>query len=450
MIHHYKLNGYNIILDIASGSIHSVDDAAYDTIVMYESKSKDEIAKYLITTYKDVALMDALKILAKVEELKEEGKLFSQDDFKSKTAGIKNLPLKALCLNMSHKCNMSCEYCFITNNISNSNELMSLDVAKKAIDFLIVQSREQKYLDIDFFGGEPLLNLEVVKEVVAYARKLEPNYNKKFRFTLTTNGLFIDDDVISFTNREIHNVVLSLDGRQEVHDGKRKLPDGSGSYDEVLPKIKKLVEARRAKDYYIRGTYTSSNTDFVLDIFHLADLGFKELAIEPVVSKAGTSYALSNKDLPGLLDQYESLALEMLKRRDQGRGFNFYHYMLDLTEGPCLHKRITGCGVGIEYLAVTPKGELYPCHQFVGNEKFLMGDVFTGITNKIIQSEFRGCDIYSKSECAKCWARFYCSGGCAANAYYATGSIKGVNRLECELIKKRIECAIMLKVAEIV
>jgi len=324
---------------------------------------------------------------------------------------------------------------------------MTLETGKRAINFLVENSGERKTLDVDFFGGEPLLNWQVVKDVVSYARDIERGSGKKFRFTLTTNALLIDDDVIAFTNREMHNVVLSLDGRPEIHDAKRKLPGGGGSYSVVVPKIKKLVEARRGNGYYIRGTFTRDNIDFVNDILHMADLGFKELSMEPVVTKMGDPNGFSRNDLPELFRQYESLAVEMLRREKLGKGFTFYHYILDLAGGPCVYKRIAGCGVATEYLALTPRGELYPCHRFVGDPVFLMGDVWHGITNSKLRDEFSGCSIYSRSQCSTCWARFYCSGGCAANAYYMSGSIGGVYELGCELFKKRVECAIMMHVA---
>jgi len=458
VVHLYHFKDLNIVLDTGSGAVHAVSDAVYDILSCCSVSffSNEQLAEVLSDLSGKYPLDTLREAMSEIGDLAAAKMLFVQDPGKEEVSEItevsiegQNAIIKAMCLHIAHDCNMRCDYCFAdTGGFSGERSLMPLETGKKAIDFLMIQSRDQKYLDVDFFGGEPLLNWEVVKEIVTYARQKGREYDKKFRFTLTTNGLLIDDDVINFTNREMHNVVLSLDGRQETHDSKRKLPDGSGSYDEVLPKIKKLVEARRAKGYYIRGTYTNSNPDFILDIFHLADLGFKELAIEPAVSKTGTSYALHYNDLPGLLDQYESLALEMIKRRDQGRGFNFYHYMIDLLEGPCLHKRIKGCGVGTEYMAVAPNGELYPCHQFIGDRKFLLGDVCKGVVNKNTYDQFSRLNIYSKKECQTCWARFYCSGGCAANAYYASGSIYGVNKLECELIKKRIECAIMIKVSE--
>ena len=453
MIHRYRLCGFNIVLDVASGSIHRVDDVAYDAIGMYGRLSNGDIIKRIRSDYPQIAQEEVLELLSDIEGLKGQGKLFSVDNFAGIADGGRNdgriMPLKALCLNVSHMCNMSCAYCFAAHGkYGGKDELMSLDVGKRAIDFLLENSGGRELLDVDFFGGEPLLNWGVVKGIVAYARKLEHESGKKFRFTLTTNALQIDDEVIAFTNREMHNVVLSLDGRPNVNDGMRKLPDGSGSYAAVVENIKRFVSARGGKGYYIRGTYTRENLDFVNDILHMLELGFTELSMEPVVACPSMPYALRPDDLPKLCEQYEALAMEMQKRFKQGRGFVFYHYMLDLTRGPCVYKRIAGCGVGTEYLAVTPGGQLYPCHQFVGDDEFLMGDVFAGVNNHSKRDEFACCGIYSRTECKSCWARFYCSGGCAANAYNATGSINGINNLECELFKKRVECAIMLKVAQ--
>jgi len=449
MIHTYKLCGYNIVLDVASGSIHSVDDVAYDAIRMYESSGKDEVVERVREKHKTITESDAQELIGEIEELRSLGKLFSADAYSG--GGTKRKPaVKALCMNVSHVCNMSCAYCFAGQGGYGGGDggLMSLETGVRAIDFLLENSGGRKNLDVDFFGGEPLMNWETVKEIVKYARVAEQGSGKKFRFTLTTNGLLIDDDVISFSGREMHNVVLSLDGRPEINDAMRKAPGGSGSYSRVVPNLKKLVEARGGKGYYIRGTFTSENLDFVNDILHIADLGFTELSMEPVVTKPGAPYGLTMEDLPSLNRQYEILAVEMLKRKSQGRGFTFYHYNLDLTGGPCAHKRITGCGVGTEYLAVTPSGDLYPCHQFIGEKKFLMGDVRRGVVNYALCEEFSGCGIYTRPECRACWARMYCSGGCAANAYHATGGLGGIYELGCELFKKRIECAIMMKVAE--
>jgi len=447
MIHCYKLNGLNIVLDVASGSIHSVDEAAYDAISLYESGDEHTIRAQLKQKHPNLTSEDVSELLSEIKQLVTEGKLFSQDDFSEAAVQRQKPSLKALCLNISHACNMSCKYCFAdSGGYGGGVELMSLETGKRAIDFLVENSQGRRNLDVDFFGGEPLLNWEAVKGVVNYARTLEGETGKKFRFTLTTNGLLIDDDVISFTNREMHNVVLSLDGRQEVNDEMRTLPVGGSSYSQVLPNIRKLVEARRGKGYYIRGTFTSKNLDFVNDILHLADMGFTELSMEPAVAKPDSPHSLSMDHIEQIKRQYETLALEMLRREKQGRGFTFYHYLLDLTGGPCIHKRIAGCGVGTEYMAVTPSGDLYPCHQFVGDEKFKIGDIRQGVTNESLQEDILGSSIYTRNECKTCWARMYCSGGCAANAYHASGSIGGVHELGCEMFKKRIECAIMLKV----
>jgi len=471
MIHCFKLCGYNIVLDVASGSIHSVDNLAYDIIKKQGDRSsafsRDEVIRQISAAHPGVSEDDIIEVLDDIEMLRSRGKLFS-DDIYDNTVNIKcDVPLSALCLNVSHACNMSCAYCFAGgaegqvlcyskekhNTCPSAPPLMSLETGKQAIDFLVSHSGDRINLDVDFFGGEPLLNWDVVKDIVRYAREIERNTGKKFRFTLTTNGLLIDDDVINFTNNQMKNVVLSLDGRPEVHDAMRKLPNGDGSYSDVVSKITKLVEARRSKGYYIRGTYTRGNKDFVNDILHIADLGFKELSMEPVVPDGqggqgdGSSVLLSADDLPELFKQYEMLAVEMQRREKLGTGFSFYHYNLDLTGGPCVHKRIAGCGVGTEYMAVTPSGELYPCHQFIGDPKFLLGDIWRGVENGSLRDEFSKCSIYSRKECRDCWVRFYCSGGCAANAYNASGSISGVYEIGCELFKKRIECAIMLQVA---
>ena len=454
MIHCYKLNGFNIVLDIESGSIHSVDDIAYDAICIYERGGENAVYERIREKYTDLPEDELDELVSDIDVLIRGGKLFSPDirgirgARADATGAAGGMTLKALCLNVSHVCNMTCSYCFAgSGKYGGGGELMPFETGKRAIDFLVENSGGRVNLDVDFFGGEPLLNWGVVKEIVAYARGIENVIGKKFRFTLTTNGLLIDDDVIDFTNREMRNVVLSLDGRPKTHDAMRKLCDGGGSYHEVVPKFKKLVEARGNRDYYIRGTFTRDNPDFVSDITHIAELGFTELSMEPVVAERGAPYALTMDDLPWICGQYETLAIEMLKREKEGRGFTFYHYKLDLTGGPCLYKRAAGCGVGVSYLAVTPRGELYPCHQFVGSEGFLLGDIWRGPVNKQTGDEFIRRNADSRSECRKCWARLYCSGGCAANAYNAAGSVGGVYELGCEMFKKRIECAIMMKAA---
>ena len=454
MVHQYKLNGYNIVLDTVSGSLHTVDEVAYDVIGMYKSKTDEEIVSEILDKYSalpDVTREEVLLCIEDVKALEESGKLFCEDKFEKLAYGYKNNSnvIKAMCLHIAHTCNLNCSYCFASQGkYQGERAIMSYEVGKRAFDFLIEKSGTRHNLEVDFFGGEPLMNLDVVKKLVAYARSIEKEHNKHFRFTLTTNGMLLDDDVIDFLNEEMDNVVLSLDGRPEVHDRFRRDYKGRGSYDVIVPKFKRLVEARGEKSYYVRGTYTHSNTDFTNDILHMADLGFTELSMEPVVCPPGDPYALTEEDLPILFEQYEILAKEMIRRKKEGRGFTFYHYMLDLKNGPCIYKRITGCGSGTEYVSVTPWGELFPCHQFVGDEKYSLGNIWDGIKNTEVQDEFRSCNAYAREECRDCWAKLYCSGGCAANSYHATGKISGVYKYGCELFKKRIECAVMIKVAE--
>ena len=454
MVHQYKLNGYNIVLDTASGSVHTVDEVAYDIIALYKEKTQDEIVSEICAKYAhmpDVTADEVRACLADVAALEAAGKLFSVDKYEALASQYKNNShvIKALCLHVAHTCNLNCSYCFASQGkYQGDRALMSLEVGKRAFDFLIENSGSRRNLEVDFFGGEPLLNWDVVKALVAYAREIEGKYNKNFRFTLTTNGMLLDDEVIDFANREMSNVVLSLDGRREVHDRFRRDYAGNGSYDQILPKFQRLVEKREGKNYYVRGTFTHENVDFTNDLFHMADLGFTELSMEPVVCPPSDPYALTEADLPKLFEQYEILAKEMIRRKKAGNGFTFYHYMLDLKNGPCIYKRITGCGSGTEYMAVTPWGDLYPCHQFVGDEKYCLGNIWDGVKNTAVQDEFRTCNAYARPACKDCWARLYCSGGCAANAYHATGSIGGIYEYGCELFKKRIECAVMMQIAE--
>ena len=445
MIHQYKLGGYNIVLDICSGSVHAVDEIAYDIISMFETHEKSEVIKQIRQKYADridVTEQDIEECYAQIVELKENGSLFAPDVFepeagklKEKTRGV----VKALCLHIAHTCNLNCSYCFASQGKYHGDRaLMSFEVGKRAFDFLIEHSGSRRNLEVDFFGGEPLMNFDVVKKLVAYARSIEKEHGKHFRFTLTTNGMLIDDDVIEFANREMSNVVLSLDGRKEIHDRFRVDYAGNGSWDKIVPKFQKLVEARGGKNYYMRGTFTHANPDFLKDI---------ETMLEPVVCAAGDPSELTAADMPIVMKQYEKLAELILKRDKEGKPFTFYHYMIDLAGGPCVYKRISGCGSGTEYMAVTPWGDLYPCHQFVGDEKFKLGNIYDGVTNTAIQKEFADCNVYARAECRDCWARLYCSGGCAANAYHATGSVKGVYQYGCELFKKRMECAIMVAVA---
>ena len=454
MVHQYKLNGYNIVMDTCSGSVHAVDEVAYDIIEMYKSSTEEEIVSAMLEKYghmPDVTKEDILLCIGDVKALEENGKLFSEDKYEKLAYNYKNNSnvIKALCLHVAHTCNLNCSYCFASQGkYQGDRAVMSFEVGKQAFDFLIANSGTRRNLEVDFFGGEPLMNWDVVKQLVAYARSVEKQYNKNFRFTLTTNGLLIDDEVIDFLNKEMSNVVLSLDGRKEVHDLFRKDYAGNGSYDKIIPKFKRLVESRGGKNYYMRGTFTHNNVDFTEDIFHMADLGFTELSMEPVVCAPDDPCALIDEDLPKLFEQYEILAKEMIKRKREGRPFTFYHYMIDLKNGPCIYKRITGCGSGTEYMAVTPWGELFPCHQFVGDPKYSLGNIWDGVKNKECQDEFRSCNAYAREECRDCWAKLYCSGGCAANAYHATGSIGGIYKYGCELFKKRIECAVMMQVAE--
>ncbi len=454
MIHCYKLGGLNIVVDVYSGSVHVVDEPTYDIIGMYENTDRDEIKRIILEKYsaEEVKAEEIEECFCQLEALKADGKLFKEDTFepmagalKEKSAGV----VKALCLHIAHTCNLNCSYCFASQGkYHGERALMSFEVGKQALDFLVANSKGRRNLEVDFFGGEPLMNFDVVKQLVEYARSIEKEAGKNFRFTLTTNGVLIDDDVIDFANREMSNVVLSLDGRKEVHDRYRVDYAGNGSWEKIVPKFQRLVEARGGKNYYMRGTFTHANPDFLKDIETMLDLGFTELSMEPVVGPADEPSSLTAEDLPVVLEQYEKLAELMLRRHREGRSFTFYHYMLDLKGGPCIYKRISGCGSGTEYMAVTPWGDLYPCHQFVGEDKYKLGDVFNGVNNFAAQDEFAACNVYTRPECADCWAKLYCSGGCAANAYHATGSVQGVYKYGCELFKKRMECAIMLEVAK--
>lgn len=452
MVHCYKNNGYNIVLDSNSGSVHAVDEVAFEVIDKYESRSKEEIILELCDKYPEITADDIEEIFQDIEELKKEGKLFSEDKFKDLQIDIKARPtqLKALCLHIAHDCNMCCKYCFAgEGEYSGDRSLMSFEVGKRALDFLIEQSGSRKNLEVDFFGGEPLLNFDVVKQLVAYARSIEKEKGKNFRFTLTTNGVLLNDEVMEWANKECYNVVLSLDGRKETNDRMRRTRNDKGTYDLILPKFQKMAKERNQQGYYIRGTYTHYNTDFANDILHLADLGFEQLAMEPVVTDPKMDYALQESDISKLKDQYDLLAKEMCKRNREGKGFTFFHYMIDLEGGPCIYKRISGCGVGTDYMAVTPWGDLYPCHQFVGDEKFLLGNVFDGVKNTDIVNEFKLCNVYSREACQDCFAKLYCSGGCSANAYHTTGKITGTCDMSCELHRKRVENAIMIKIDEL-
>ena len=452
MLHQYKSGGMNIVLDTCSGSVHVVDEVAYDIIAMYKDHSEDEIVSAIMGKYSgrdDVTEEDIHICIEDIRALERSGQLFTPDTYEPMAQTFKERSgnvIKALCLHIAHTCNLNCSYCFASQGKYNGERaVMSFEVGKQALDFLIANSGTRHNLEVDFFGGEPLMNWQVVKDLVLYARSIEKQHNKNFRFTLTTNGILIDDDVIDFCNKEMSNVVLSLDGRKEVHDRYRVDYAGNGSWEKVVPKFQKLVAARGGKNYYMRGTFTHANPDFLNDIKCMLDLGFTELSMEPVVCPKDDPEALTPEDIEIIKDQYDQLAELMRQKRKEGRPFTFYHYMIDLKGGPCIYKRISGCGSGTEYMAVTPWGDLYPCHQFVGDESYKLGDIWNGVSNHERQEEFRSCNVYARPECADCWAKLWCSGGCAANALHASGSIRGIYEAGCELFRKRIECAIMLQ-----
>ena len=460
VIHQYINNGYYIVLDVNSGSVHSVDPLLYDVISFLSERIpdsekpfqiaqslKDETAAALKEKYSQEEIREAFE---DIQELIDQEELFTADIYKNFVMDFKKRQtvVKALCLHIAHDCNLACQYCFAEEGEYHGRRaLMTFEVGKKALDFLIANSGNRRNLEVDFFGGEPLMNWQVVKDLVKYGREQEKIHNKNFRFTLTTNGVLLDDEVMEFCNREMSNVVLSVDGRKEVHDYMRPFRKGAGSYDLIMPKFQKFAESRNQDNYYVRGTFTHHNLDFSKDVLHLADLGFKQISVEPVVAPEEEAYAIREEDIPKILEEYDVLAKEMIKREKEGKGFNFFHFMIDLTGGPCVYKRLSGCGSGTEYLAVTPWGDLYPCHQFVGEEEFLMGNVDEGITRPQIREEFKGCNVYTKEACKDCFARFYCSGGCAANAYHFQKDVKGNYEIGCELQRKRVECAIMIKAA---
>ncbi len=454
MIHQYQLGGYNIVLDVCSGSVHAVDELAYEMIARYPDMDKQTLLEQLRQLFRgraectEEALEDCYR---QVTALKEEGKLFTPDTFEAQAGALKERSagvVKALCLHVAHTCNLNCSYCFASQGkYSGERAVMPFEVGRQALDFLVAHSGSRRNLEVDFFGGEPLMNFGVVKELVAYARSIEGEKGKHFRFTLTTNGMLIDQEVIDFANQSCSNVVLSLDGRQEIHDRCRVDYAGRGSWERVVPKFQQLVQARGGRNYYMRGTFTHANPDFLKDVQAMLDLGFRELSMEPVVAAPGDPAALTEEDLPIVMEQYEQLAELMLQHDRAGDPFTFYHYMIDLTGGPCIYKRLSGCGSGTEYMAVTPWGDLYPCHQFVGDEQFKLGDIWKGVTNGALQQQFAACNVYARPECRDCWARLYCSGGCAANAYHASGSLRGVYEPGCRLFRKRMECAIMVAVA---
>lgn len=445
MIHKFRFESSNILMDIHSGAIHIVDDVAYAIADDVLTMNKEELIKKYEKQYAKEELCEAVEELL---TLKGDQMLDTEDMYTEFVpAFMKREPVvKALCLHVAHDCNLACKYCFAgEGEYHGERGMMTAEVGKAAIDFLIKNSANRKNIEVDFFGGEPLMNFEVVKQVVDYARSKEEEADKNFRFTMTTNGVLLNDEIIDYLNENMYNVVLSLDGRKEVNDKMRPTPNGKGSYDVILPKFRKLVEKRGNKQYYIRGTFTHHNLDFASDVTHMADAGFDEVSVEPVVAPNHMDYALGVEDIETICKEYEILAKEMLRRHKNGKCFNFFHFMIDLTGGPCVHKRLAGCGSGTEYLAATPNGELYPCHQFVGMPEFKMGDVWEGVTNTSRREEFGKCNVYSKDECTHCWAKFYCSGGCAANSFNFHGNINDVYEIGCELQKKRLECAIGLK-----
>ncbi|MCC8127240.1 MAG: thioether cross-link-forming SCIFF peptide maturase [Clostridiales bacterium] len=463
MIHQYKNNGYNIVMDIASGSVHVVDDVVYDAVALLEPvigeletavpislEARQYVRESLKTSYPEAEIEEAL---AEIQELIDAEELYTRDIYQQYITDFKKRKtvVKALCLHIAHDCNLGCRYCFAEEGEYHGRRaLMSFEVGKKALDFLIANSGNRVNLEVDFFGGEPLMNWDVVKQLVEYGRSQEQAHNKRFRFTLTTNGVLLNDEIMDFCNREMANVVLSLDGRREINDYMRPTRNGHGSsYDIIVPKFQKFAAERRAlhKDYYVRGTFTRHNLDFCEDVKHFADLGFDQLSMEPVVAAPTEEYAIREEDLPRIMEEYDKLAVEYIRRRQEGNGFNFFHFMINLDQGPCVAKRLSGCGSGTEYLAVTPWGDLYPCHQFVGQEDFLMGNVDTGVVREDIRDEFKLCNVYAKEKCRNCFARFYCSGGCAANSYNFHGRITDAYEIGCEMQKKRIECAIMIKAA---
>ncbi|MDD3360157.1 MAG: thioether cross-link-forming SCIFF peptide maturase [Hespellia sp.] len=459
MIHQYQNNGYNIILDVNSGAVHVVDQQAYDVIACLnemnpdhtaDSLRTDTTAKYLTEHLQQYDAEGLRELLEDVAELTEAGRLFTRDAYENIIDDVKQRKtvVKALCLHIAHDCNLACKYCFAEEGEYHGRRaLMSYEVGKKALDFLIANSGSRRNLEVDFFGGEPLMNWQVVKDLVAYGREQEKLHDKHFRFTITTNGVLLNDEIQDFINKEMDNVVLSLDGRKEVNDHMRPFRNGAGSYDLIVPKFQKLADSRHQERYYIRGTFTRNNLDFSKDILHFADLGFEQMSMEPVVGPETDSYAIREEDLPKIFAEYDSLAKIMIEREKAGKGFNFFHFMIDLEGGPCIYKRMSGCGSGTEYLAVTPWGDLYPCHQFVGEEDFLMGNVDEGIRKPEIADNFRSCSVYTKDSCKDCFARFYCSGGCMANSYKFHGTIHDTYKVGCEMERKRVECAIMIKAA---
>lgn len=463
MVHQYLNNGYYIALDVNSGSVHVIDKTCFDVLEalssisgrdydytveeLEDTKVREQVQKQLTHEYPKEVIEDVLSDLV---ELTQAGMLYAKDIYECYIGEVKKRKtvVKAMCLHIAHDCNLACRYCFAEEGEYHGRRaLMSYEVGVKALDYLIANSGSRRNLEIDFFGGEPLMNWQVVKDLVAYGRSQEEKHNKKFRFTLTTNGVLLNDEIQEFANKEMDNVVLSLDGRKEVNDYMRPFRNGKGSYDLIVPKFIKLAESRDQDRYYIRGTFTRNNLDFSKDVLEFADLGFEQVSVEPVVAEDGEEFTIRWEDLPTIMEEYDNLAKAIIQRHKDGKGFNFFHFMIDLEGGPCVAKRLSGCGAGTEYLAVTPWGDFYPCHQFVGNEKYLLGNVDDGVVETEMVDDFRGCSVYTKEDCKTCFSKFYCSGGCMANSDKFHGDINGTYEIGCEMQRKRVECAIMIKAA---
>ncbi len=439
------MNDLNIVVDVNGGAVHVVDEITFDVLDYYELDDAEKIAKKL-PKYK----LDEIKeTFDEIKSLVEDGLLYSPDNYLDIDAFKNREPVvKAMCLHIAHDCNLKCKYCFASQgDFGGAKSIMSFEVGKKALEYLVDNSGSRKNLEVDFFGGEPLMNFEVVKQIVEYGNELAKEKGKNFRFTITTNGVLLDDEIIDYVNEHMHNVVLSLDGRKSINDDMRPTLNDKGSYDIIVPKFQKLIEKRKDKYYYVRGTFTRDNMDFSKDVLHFKDLGFDLTSVEPVVGDESNPYALREEDLPKILDEYEKLAVEYSKMRVNNEPFRFFHFMVDLSQGPCVIKRMTGCGAGNEYLAITPEGDIYPCHQFVGQEEFKMGNVMTDKVElpKEMQETFKEAHIYAKDECSKCWAKFYCSGGCHANAFNFNNDILKPYDLGCQMQRKRLECALMVE-----
>ena len=448
MIHRYQKKGLNFVLDVNSGAVHLLDDISYAVSGLLDENMGDTCPQSIVDALPDYTADEIREAYDELYELKKAGQLFAQDDYIDVSRYIPvNAPVKALCLHVAHDCNLRCKYCFAsTGDFGQGRKIMPPEIAKKAIDFVIARSGVRHNIEVDFFGGEPLMAWDTVTQTVDYARSLEKKYNKKFRFTITTNGLLLDEDKRKYINENMDNCVLSLDGRREVNDEFRKTVAGTGSYDTIVPKFKALVDERDPNlDYYARGTFTSHNLDFAEDVLSIADAGFDRLSVEPVTADPGCGYDLTEDDLPKIEAEYDRLTDIMLERKKEGKPFTFFHFMVDLDQGPCVVKRLRGCGAGYEYVAVTPDGDIYPCHQFVGKDEFKQGSVLDQSFNMDIAQTFAGMNIYSRPKCQKCWAKFYCSGGCSAANYNMNHDMNDSYDLGCEMERKRLECAIYLK-----